>query len=428
MGMKLGSLLIAFLLLASSGAAQDISSTPSVADTLPPFQGPEWRLGGDPQVGAIGDLSVNSSGLTADFYRPFIRGGHIDEDLKKSTIEGMEEEVRFGGDRILSLGGSFRPDSLFGEANRKRTVFIRLIDGRHYHARFTRDLFRTIFIGNPQDGRRAEFAPFRMNSMRYRQFKIGVLDQRGKFEMGIAISGFQGRSDLRIGADNAYLEGEADGSELRFRLNGELLQQGRGEEVPFWRMPGSGVGIDILGGYDFGRFGQVRMTFKNMGLVHWGPSARIRQVDTTASFEGFSFDNPFQGSTTGPNAPIEELEERYLPEERSGAYRRPFPGKIRLAYAKRFPSGVWFRSSFLHRPVTSHVPYWGLEVMKAWDALRAGISVGHGGFGEFAFGTEAAYRFGEHWDLYIRAPHLEGLIFPGRSGGFRTSVGLHYRY
>lgn len=397
-------------------------------DSLPPFPYPEMRLGQKPQIGAIGGISVNSSGLNTAFYRPFVEGGHIEADLKQRTLEQMEERNRFGGDRIFSLGGSYLPDSLFGTPNQERTLFVRLIDGRHYHADFTRDLFRSVFMGNADQEERAELAPFRLNSMHYRQFKIGLIDQRGAFELGIAISGFQGRSDLLIQAQEAYIEGNQDPTELRFGLKGELLQQGEQGNGKFWRFAGTGAGLDILSGYDLGHYGRVRLSLRNMGLLHWGPRASIREADTNAAFEGFTLEDPLRSGTNNSKRSIERLEERYLPAERKGGYRRPFPGKLRLTYSKRFPSGVWFRSSILHRPFTSYAPYFGIEVMKAWKDLRAGLSIGHGGFGELAFGLEAAYRFGKKWDLYIRAPHLEGALIPRSMGGLQASMGLHYHY
>jgi hypothetical protein len=151
-------------------------------------------------------------------------------------------------------------------------------------------------------------------------------------------------------------------------------------------------------------------------------------VDTSVRYQGFTLEDPIGGGTVGGSASVDSLEDRYFPEAKKGDYRHLFPGRIRLAYMKRFPSGFWFRSRFLHRPFTPHVPYFGVEVMKRWRDFTGGISGGYGGFGGIAFGVQAAYRFLERWDLYLRAPHLEGLLFPDHLGGLRASVGLHYRY
>ncbi len=398
------------------------------ADSLPPFPTPEWRLSRNPKVGTIGELTVNSSGLTTEFYRPFVQGGHIDDDLKKRTMEGMEKVNRFGGNRLFSVGGSFEPDSLFGTANEERTLFFRGIDGRYYHARFRRDLFRTIFIGNADREERLELAPFRLNSMRYRQLKVGLLDRKGRFELGIAISAFQGISDLRIEASEAYLGGEDPRSELRFRMKGAVFRQGRREKASFWEFRGSGIGVDIMSGYELGKYGRVQASIRDMGLFHWGPNARVQRIDTNVRFEGFSLQDPLGKGDVGSNASMDSLEDRYLPEEKGNAYRHLFPGSIRFAYMKKFPSGFWFRSSFLHRPFTPYVPFVELEVMKGWNRFRGGLSAGYGGFGELAFGLQAAYRFGERWDLYLRIPHLEGIVAPKSMGGVGASAGLHYSY
>ncbi len=397
------------------------------ADSLPPFPIIERRLGREAGLGLRASFSVNSSGFTTAFYRPFIRGGRIDNELKQQTMEGMEKVNRFGGDRLFSLGASFRPDSLFGRSNEIRHLFLRLLDGRHYHARFTRDLFRTIFIGNAGLDRPLALAPFRMNSMRYRQLKFGLLDQRGDLELGIALSILQGRSDLRIRADKGQLQSSADGSELSFRLKGNWHEQGRDSMRSPFAFRGSGAAIDIMTGYDLGGYGMVRLSIRNLGFLSWGPEARLRRVDTSATFQGYRVGDPLGGAVKSGD-PTDSAEARYFPEVEKGSYRSLFPASFRLAYSKRFPSGVWLRSSLAHRPFTSSVPFFGIEIMKAWKAISLGASMGYGGFGEFAYGLQAAFRPHADWELYLRVPHLEGTINPERSGGLAASLGLHYEY
>lgn len=404
-----------------------MGETSAIKDSLPPCPPIEWRLGSKPMVGVRGALSVNSSGLTSAFYQPFVRGGAISNELERRTIRGMEKVNRFGGDRSLSIGASFRPDSLLGTVNKERYVFFRLIDGQHYHARFTRDLFRTIFIGNAGVDRQLELAPFRMNSMHYRQLKFGILDQRGKVELGIGLSLLQGRSDIRLRASKAKLQTSGDGSELSFRLKGNWMEQGRDSMRSPFAFRGSGAAIDIMGGYDLGTYGKVRISIRDLGMLNWGPNGQTRRVDTSATFSGFDIGDPLGGNVSS-NDPTDSLGTRYFPKTEKGSYRSFFPARLRLAYSKRFPSGVWLRSSLTHRPFTSFVPYFGIEIMKAWEDISAGVSMGYGGFGEFAYGFQAAFRPGKHWELYLRVPHLEGAILPERSGGLAASLGLNYSY
>lgn len=416
-----------------SGSGTEVPSSqaaykPFATDSLPPFPSPEWRLGSRAMGGAIADFSANSSGLTGAFYEPFLFGGHIDRKLKERTLEGMEAENRFGGDRRISIGGSIEPDSLFGDANEERKIFFRLIDGRHFHSQFTRDLFRTVFMGNAGSGERLELAPFQLNSLRYRQFKIGILDQRGDFEMGIALSGIQGVSDLSIQSQNAHIEEQDDPSELGLRLEGVLRQNGHDPPPPDpFSFQGSGFGIDVMAGYDFHRYGQFRFTLSDMGLLTWKSDSRIQRVDTNFRFQGIRIENPLEGNE-GDESGLEQVRDRYFPEEERRNYRTFLPGGIRMSYSKKLPSDVWIQSRFRYRLFAAHTPFVALEGVKEWKRLKLGLSVGHGGYGELALGLSSELAIGKRWSFYLRSQHLEGILFPRSMGGIGASAGLHYSY
>ncbi len=379
-----------------------------------------------PFINFFGEGILNSNALTHQFYQPFIRGGHIGEELKEQVSRRLKKTNRIGGDWRYGIATRIDPDSLF-----KRSfagyLWVEYSDNQHFDAFFPGDLFHTAFYGNAAaTGKSLDLSPFRFHSLRYQQMKIGWGQRQGNWSYQAGLGFVKGQKNLLISFSDASLTTDENGRSIDIAGVGHWARAGD-SLTTMADMNGIAITADIQLRYDHPTAGRITFTGADLGEVGWRKSISKTHSDTSLHFTGFDPGAPDKWAQAFEKKHVQDSLSDLLQKDQPTRYFAPFPGRIALQWEKTLKdSSLQVGLQIDHRLMASYFPYFGASLQKQAGPVGGMLSAGYGGYGTWQFGIGLWTRVGQNLHILARSNHLEGWLLPSRFGGESLSLGITY--
>ena len=372
-----------------------------------------------------GDVFINSNTISNDFIWAFYRGEFIDEELKQGASRKISKSNRLGG--YSKLG--FKYSLHLQEEKKSHSYSFAFFDRQHIDAKFSDDLFHTIFYGNKLfTGESALLGNFNFDFLRYQQFRFGWDKKRDtNHGYGVALSFLNGEQNLSVRVPTADLYTANDGTYMDFSLALDVHQTDSARKK-FFAQNGIGASTDFY--YEmpytfWNKTGKVFFELNDLGFIRWNSSSMHYSADSSYHYEGVEIDDLFNldGTTTQINID-KVIDKNTRFEKKIYTTNIPFTLKFHTIfyYAKRaaFEYGMMYRintSSKLYYYTKFHF-FVGRE-----KSIRLSYILGYGDYGKLHSGLEAKIDFAKYYSLHV----INNYLFSGITTQSSAGMGLYLK-
>lgn len=346
-----------------------------------------------------------SNSINNDFVSKLIQGGFIDEGLKSSVYDKLDESNIAFAQLAADLYFYNMADTIFPNRNWGLALNI----GARVDAQtvFSDDLFRLGFSGNkPFTGKAAELSESSGSFVQYQKVGIGLF-HKSTFS-GLNLSFVNGQDLFQTQIDQGQLYTSENGDSLALQYNGESWYSDDSKK-------GIGVGNGAGAALDFfwnlnmadGK-GLLMVGLQDLGFIQWSSSTRRLSSDTTFSFIGWDLeeildsDNPINFSS---------LQDSLAVNEESKAHTTLLPAKLTLSLIRKLGEKYYYKVSIRSRFLDVVFPeVSGGVLYKPNEILLAGASVSYSVYGNVRFGLKFEYMPGKTWLMQINSNDFLGLL------------------
>lgn len=226
-----------------------------------------------------------SNGITGRFFKDYIAGGFLEEDVKNRSIARLKDEnfagIHYGGSAFMMMG--LRQSSFNLTFSIDYNSFNEIL--------FHKDIFILYFKGNKSfEGMTANLTPFQIERTDYSAFKIGVLKNYGSLKLGLKMGICSGLEHLSLKTNKGTLFTATDGKYVDLQM---LLQSYHWSSNATGIINSKALGLVLDGELSYNATKNIHLSFhfKNLGFMDWSGHIRERVVDTLYRYSGLEIDN-----------------------------------------------------------------------------------------------------------------------------------------
>jgi len=362
-----------------------------------------------------GYAGVFSNAISANFFKPFIRGGEVTQSLIDNQMSRLiSTNNLIGFDADFRLRYTFGLDSLFKNKRNNLHFVVGLADRNHLDANFTDNLFDVAFNGNTKyKGDTVSLGPFNSYGLKYQQLSLGLVYTTQEFQYGLVMSYLNGQSLNNLFLTKGKLITEIDGKSLEFDTEMDIYISDTAN-TGFLANNGTGVSGDFYIQYlsnDFSFLVEVN----DLGFINWNENSNRYTVDTTYNYVGFDLKNLFDLNGAEADAIVDSTINSYLPELNKTSYNIPLPTIVNISLAKAFNKNVYMVTGIRSRMNSNYIPYYYLRGGMKLKDINFFLQGAYGGYSRFQLGVGVNY-ISNKFNIGIHSLNLEGLISPNKVG------------
>lgn len=376
-------------------------------------------------AGTFGDAFLNSPSLNNLFFHQFRKGGYLSEEIKDDISGNLRAGNRLGAD--LGYGVFFSQKIKAGW-----NYTLQVSDRAHINAQFPKDLFDLGFYGNKKfEGDTAVLDNTDFNYLRYQQIQAGIVSTSGKtIRYGLAISFLKGEENYFAKFNRARLFTEENGERLEADLNGEIHRTDTANKG-IDAFHGWGISSDLFAEFAFKikeHNSLFRAEINDAGAIQWNKKSLVYKADTSIQFEGIYISDIFQlNDSVLKSLSPDTLSEDLLSSQVMKNYVTYLPALIKLGWMLDVDKFL-FSFGIAHRLNANYNPFISFKTgYKFSSSFSASSKLSYGGYGKIALGAEVNLAL-KNFMLLAGTNNLEGLVFPGYSGGNSAFVALRKEF
>lgn len=379
------------------------------------------------ELGLYSFGEVGSNALNTKFLNNSFTGQYINNELKNSVRNRLEDFNRFGIDWSTEISYLNMHDSLLG----KNWGFYAAIKNRvTAEGSFTRNAFELPFYGNAMfAGDTAELSGTYAKLFMYQQFQLGFvktwIKTKSTHIFGFALSYLNGNNFYKADFNKLKVFTDSQSQYIQIDGNGFLS---RNDTIynRFLSNNGSGLSVDMQ--YQV-QFNNSFLTFQaqDLGFITWERPGDIFTFDTLFQYDGITINNVFTTDGSEFTNFIDSINAYYIKHSRYSEGFMFLPSRFHLAYTQFLLDGELMLQAGLQARISKfYFPQFYLQCSYyPHHRIMLGTSVGYGGYGTLNIGLDAGVDFGKGYTLILQTRNLEGVIpntfATGLSAGIKFS-------
>jgi hypothetical protein len=368
------------------------------------------------------ELNYSASKVQNKFMDKFIKGGHIDEELKQLTFDRIDDNNTIGG--VIGANVVFRD---FNTVLFKKKPRYGYQIGYGYHilagGSYGKDVFELAFYGNAgSPERKFDLDNLQFNYQSFHKLSFGFFDKKSK--SSLTLSYIHGTNYMDFSMFDGSIRASDTTSNLVLVLDGHFHQSNA--KKGFFAPNGWGLALDaefilpMKWFKDKKAFFQIKV--ENLGFIRWNEQSTVYQKDTVYSFNGFEIDNISNiGSLTGDGQSIADTLNIKAENKRITSW---LPASFTFAKIYDTHNSAKFQSIFGIQVLTQGgfrpIGYAGV-VYKPVKWFYTGIHLMYGGFGQFRGGLQLNFRAKEKYSFHLSTNDIIGLV-----SSIGTGRSLHF--
>lgn len=234
-----------------------------------------------------GLADFGASSIQNQFSSKFAFGGYITNDMKDQSFNLHNGVNRFGGELSASL--EYRNMKANFLKSEKWGYLIKAESSSTLSSIYSKDLFGLIFYGNERYlAESISFSGSRFSTFAFEKIGFGIIEKSSKTNASLNFYSISNYSSAYI--KDGELFQSADGDSVSLRIEGAMESATSSDYLK-----GFGIGIDL----DFRIPVQLieektsffQFQIKNVGLAYLNTPVTRYAMDTTLTFDGFTFDD-----------------------------------------------------------------------------------------------------------------------------------------
>lgn len=352
-----------------------------------------------------GDFFYGSTGISNRFVKGWYNGIYFDHNLKTQTssrLSGSEMD-RIGLD--ASWGFNFRHwnDTLLEKPG---GYWIRVEEVFHLNASFSRDAFDLTFFGNRKlAGKPVDLAGFTMNSMSYRAFGFGLMEEtefwKGKVRIGLGINFIQGLSSVRAKIHEGKFYTAPSGEYLSTTLS-LIVDQTDSVGRKWGEGKGKGGSVSFFASYGEAARRHFSFWAWDVGSISWNQSSYLATIDTSIFFDGVEVKDIFKPDS----AYFAGYDSSYLDKvykSKTGGYSTMLPAKLGFSYTEQLPWKKWKIGGGVDFRLQANYSarYSGLLGFSPWNFVELVAQPSFGGYTTWALRFEMKLNPSENFQVSL---------------------------
>lgn len=360
-----------------------------------------------------GEGYYDSQDISNEFTSKFFKGGYIDTTLKNKIYGDLKDENNLGAEVNTGLQYFNFKSSFFGKPHWGWAFGIS--NNEYYNAAFSKNLFGLTFFGNKQfAGDTVNLGPAEFNQLRFQKLQFGIFNKENFSQIFVSL--VKAEDFFQMNLHSAKLYTESNGNEIALDLsenmarsdtnsNGLLAYNGLGIATDFVINLNSGKNRSAIFDNSF------RITFENVGFIHWNENTLYHESDSNYLYEGFEVENILDennsimtGQTAGDTVSINyEKGNRTIPLP----FTFSFAKTIDLNAESKLQSfyGIRFRAFCNYKPLV----YAGLAYCPS-KKMAVSPYVSFGGYGSFKAGLQFETMITKYFKLAVSSSNVVGDI------------------
>ncbi|MFM1947060.1 MAG: hypothetical protein RL207_1343 [Bacteroidota bacterium] len=367
---------------------------------LPPVQDTTGKYKGSLTLTSNGDYASNAIGK--NIVQSFFYGGFIDQDMKNSSIERLQNINQFGLDMNAELSFRSKGNLSKKESSPFYNHGYTVQAGYHQFSSvvFSRDLFRYAFEGNSLFlADTADFSGTRFQSMGYSKIGFGIFNRTTNNAL-----------TLNVISLNQFASGNMETASIIQDSQNDTIQMEYTGEFAFAKGSGFSKGYGLSFDIDYRiqtNENDHAMTFqllaKNIGFIL--PTNMTRySADSFFQYTGFNLNQLVQQNILSTVNLADTLGIEKGPEKRALL----LPGFIQFSKLVDMQATQRVQSFYGARMFLSqnYIPYFfaGVhgKVTKHWST---GVSASYGGFSRLKWGMYSSFQL-SRWNIGVASENL----------------------
>lgn len=367
---------------------------------LPLVQDTTGKYKGSITLTSNGDYASNAIGK--NIVQSFFYGGFIDQNMKNSSIERLQNINQFGLDMNAELSFRSKGDLSKKESSPFYNHGYIVQAGYHQFSSlvFSRDAFRYAFEGNSLFlGDTADFSGTRFNSMGYSKIGFGIFNRSTNNALA-----------LNVISLNQFASGNMETASILQDSQNDTIQMDYSGGFSFAKNGGFSKGFGISFDVDYRiqtNENDHAMTFqllaKNIGFILPAQMTRYA-ADSSFQYTGFNLNQLVQQNLLSTMSLADTLGIEKGTEKRGLL----LPGFIQFSKLVDMQATQRIQSFYGARMFLSqnYIPYFfaGMHarVTKSWST---GLSASFGGFSQLKWGMYSSFQL-SRWNIGVASENL----------------------
>lgn len=371
-----------------------------------------------------GNATVGSNFLTKEFVQPFIVGGKITSEMKRSVINEMSDLGLFGGNGNVCLRYYGGRDSLFG--SEMLDLFIQVGKGYLGNGRISKSAFDLFSNGNIEyQGVRVPLNSIEFEAQGYQGIGFGIYDKRTFSSIGVSmVNGLTYQQFNLFQPSSFYTSQNADTLQLNY--SGEYVHSAAA------RPNGNGIGFSIDGEYNFVKDrGENKkevwnsLGIRNLGWVNWNQQSEVVSFDSTITWTGVDL-NELLNSDSLWNG-NDGFADTLVTTSRNASFWRPLRGSFYLRSVYRWSEKFRLTAGLeLYAAPLKPLANFGFMYMPK-NNLLANVNISNGGYGNWKWGIGVQWLIANHFYIGVQTSNLPGYLFKN-AREIQGSIQLSYLF
>jgi hypothetical protein len=380
------------------------------------------------ELGISGDGLLHSNALNLPFTRSLLANRFIDDELKQQSAENLAEK------NVLLNGYDVR---VFGQWEQERLLFqspalygIDYSFGTVNSARFTDDLFNTVFFGNAfYRGETADFSGSESYNYSYDRvgfyFMKSLARKNSQWQLGSRLSLLNLKDVIIFDLQHGTLFTEENGEYLDAVYRFDYLAADSGNGGLF-ETDGWGMLLDAMAAwFSANKKTMVAMYINQLGAGFLNGKTRTYRADTSLRYEGIQADNLFDfGNDAFIDYQLDSLIKYTGTTVETGSRSVWLPVSVSAVYEKKIRTNFRVQGGAQFYPYPDLLPVFFIkprwELLPQWEVSAM---ASYGGTTRYALGVDTRFRLLDHWKFLAGTDNILGLFIKNET----TSASLNLR-
>lgn len=382
-------------------------------------------------IGANVSANINSTAFTDQFLYGFLDGRKLSNSDKDNMIDRTASQNRFG---LQSTSQLFVAKKITNSKVKNwlhSTFYLKVADRQILNLEFADNLLKLGLYGNRQfAGQNVDLGNFDLNFFRFQQIQLGWIQETTERTYGIGISYLNGERQLNIDSDELTLYTSELGDVANIQTKLEAYQSDTSNNN-FLANNGNGASIDLFYEHKFcfehnekAWDVTARLDISDVGFISWNDRSTHYDIDSSYNYIGTEVEDLFDlGDSILNFVTPDSIYDALTTRTKKKSHTTYLPPTVHSSLT--FGNGIWnYTFGTIFKINANYYPYGYFRPIRNINRyIRAGGSIGYGGYGTFSYGLEAYFNY-KKFQLGIGSKHLEGVTLPNRSGGNQLFVTL----
>ncbi len=364
---------------------------------------------------------LGSNGITTRFFRDYISGDFLSDEVKQECIDQLKEE----NTALVYYTGGIHASWSRGEEKVKYLLSAGFTSFNE--VKFHKDLFALYFTGNKGfEGTTAELHPFGFQNVEYSYLKAGIERKWNRFTLTGKIGLAAGYDVFTVNTERGSLFTANDGKylDLSVKMNSA---DWIGNKRLIWNSDALGFLVDAGCNVRLFKGSCIEASVSNVGSISWNGNIKERTADTLYRYEGTVINNLLDTFSLSVKS-VKTLESEFIKDYYSQSRKTNLPVHYSVSLNHFWAENTWHANLEVGKLDGKYAdPYFMIGCNHiVTNFFSAGIRIKKFSYSGWDAGVQTGIKLGKSFGILLYWDSVGGILDDSRE--MNWSGGLHVRW